>query len=438
MKKGPLSADRSTQQHESVDLFGCSSCYSLFVPSANCFSWFWLLGNAEKKDGQLPPDANVPAHSLTRDNNNIVIEQGDCFSLFRIFGNRTEEKNTQVSKQESSDSAHDNGEREIEQGNDDMQNVSIGTRGKIVDRNGVVGGVASKHPDGGKGLGFSPPQGSILPGDWKIDVDKVPGSTMDFAVKSRPGATLLTKPESAKMPEGNSSTSAGSSYGTDNVAGVESPRDIKETQGSKSVEILKSIVYGGLMESITSLSVVSSAAASDATTLNIIAIGLANLIGGLFILVHDLRDLKNDQCEGAVNKYQEQLGRRENFILHAIFAVLSFLVFGLIPPATYGFAFDKTNNKDMTIVAVAAASLLCIILLAIGKAYIQKPPKFYIYLKTIVYYVSTAVLVSGVSYAVGDLIKKLLENFGWFNTPSAFTLFVPDIKSTNPVNWASY
>lgn len=32
VKKGP-SADRSTQQHESVDLFGCSSCYSVFVPS---------------------------------------------------------------------------------------------------------------------------------------------------------------------------------------------------------------------------------------------------------------------------------------------------------------------------------------------------------------------------------------------------------------------
>lgn len=58
-----------------------------------------------------------------------------------------------------------------------MQNVSIGTRGKIVDRNGVGGGVASKRPDGGKGLGFSPPQGSILPGDWKVDVDKVPGNT---------------------------------------------------------------------------------------------------------------------------------------------------------------------------------------------------------------------------------------------------------------------
>lgn len=35
---------------------------------------------------------------------------------------------------------------------------------------------------------------------------------------------------------------------------------------SKSLEILKCIVYGGLIELITSLSIVSSAAASDATT----------------------------------------------------------------------------------------------------------------------------------------------------------------------------
>lgn len=38
------------------------------------------------------------------------------------------------------------------------------------------------------------------------------------------------------------------------------------TGDSKSLEIVKSIVYGGLMEFITSLSIVSSAAASGATT----------------------------------------------------------------------------------------------------------------------------------------------------------------------------
>lgn len=47
------------------------------------------------------------------------------------------------------------------------------------------------------------------------------------------------------------------------------PGEIVQPRGtgdSKSLEIVKSIVYGGLMEFITSLSIVSSAAASGATT----------------------------------------------------------------------------------------------------------------------------------------------------------------------------
>jgi hypothetical protein len=39
-----------------------------------------------------------------------------------------------------------------------------------------------------------------------------------------------------------------------------------ELKGAKKLEIVKSIVYGGLIESITSLSVVTSAAGAEATT----------------------------------------------------------------------------------------------------------------------------------------------------------------------------
>lgn len=38
------------------------------------------------------------------------------------------------------------------------------------------------------------------------------------------------------------------------------------TEGIQGVEIIKSIVYGGLVESVTSLGVVSSAASSNVTT----------------------------------------------------------------------------------------------------------------------------------------------------------------------------
>ncbi|KAI4306993.1 hypothetical protein L6164_030227 [Bauhinia variegata] len=110
---------------------------------------------------------------------------------------------------------------------------------------------------------------------------------------------------------------------------------------SQEWEILKSIVYGGLIESIASLGVVSSSVGAGAGTLNIIALGLANLIGGLFILGHNLIELKDDhpgddlQQTNTQDQYQELLGHPTNFLLHAVVAVLSFLIFGAVPLVVY-------------------------------------------------------------------------------------------------------
>ena len=112
-------------------------------------------------------------------------------------------------------------------------------------------------------------------------------------------------------------------------------------------------------------------------------------------------------------KYQEVLGNKENFFLHAPVAILSFLIFGLIPLLVYGFSFFESDNSGLKMAAVAASSLLCIILLAIGKAYIQTPPKKYI--KTVLHYIVVGVGAVGVSYLAGDLIDKLAEKHGWFD-----------------------
>ncbi|CAI9774430.1 unnamed protein product [Fraxinus pennsylvanica] len=208
--------------------------------------------------------------------------------------------------------------------------------------------------------------------------------------------------------------------------------------GSKSLEILKSIVYGGLVESVTSLSIVSSAAASETATMNIVALALANVISGVFIIAHNLRDMKNEcpvpDSNEQTDRYQELIGKRENFLFHFTFAILSFLLSGLIPPAVYGLAFEKTGNKDYTIIAVVVASLVCIILLSIGKAYCKEEHRYIAYFKTISYYVSNAVAVSGVAYAMGDLIKILVEKLGWFepSTPTPATLFNSGINSATP------
>ncbi|QCE00824.1 hypothetical protein DEO72_LG7g2115 [Vigna unguiculata] len=209
------------------------------------------------------------------------------------------------------------------------------------------------------------------------------------------------------------------------------PRDeVGEPQGW---EILKSIVYGGLVESITSLGIVSSAVSSGVTPLNIIALGFANIIGGLVILGHNLVDLKNghsggDQTQTVVqDRYREFLGRRENFLLHAVVAVLSFLIFGAVPLVVYGLLINKSYDTELKLAMVAAISVVCIILLAIGKVYTSRPPKAY--MKTVLYYVAMALSTSGVTYIAGNLIKDLLEKHN--HPESGFAITMMPISGTN-------
>ncbi|KAJ8558261.1 hypothetical protein K7X08_005027 [Anisodus acutangulus] len=215
-----------------------------------------------------------------------------------------------------------------------------------------------------------------------------------------------------------------------------------EVKASKSLEIVKSIVYGGLIESITSLTVVSAAAGSDADTMKIVTIGVANLIGGLFVICQNLVDLRYNVRGGSnlsnhVDRYRELLGHRKHFLLHATFALLSYFVFGLVPPVVYGFTFCKSDDRDYKLIAVAAASLLCVVILATAKAYTCGANEFSKYFKTIMSYVITAGTASGVGYAAGHLIKRLMDDLGWFDTKPAPSLFSPEMISQDPA-WASY
>ncbi|CAL0329552.1 unnamed protein product [Lupinus luteus] len=211
------------------------------------------------------------------------------------------------------------------------------------------------------------------------------------------------------------------------------PREVvvvEEVASNKALEILKSIVYGGLIESVASLSVVTSAASADATTLSIVALAIANLIGGLFIFAHNLGELKAEppkralRIEENVDRYNELLGERKNLFLHSFIAIISFIIFGLVPPIVYGFSFHENGEKDYKIAAVLAASVLCITLLSIAKAYIQRSNSFVVYLKTVLYYVSTGSVASVLSYLAGELVKKFLEKVPWIEPSSNVGLHV--------------
>ncbi|XP_051153043.1 membrane protein of ER body-like protein [Andrographis paniculata] len=185
-------------------------------------------------------------------------------------------------------------------------------------------------------------------------------------------------------------------------------------------EILKSIVYGGLMELIMSTGVLFSAVASDTTTLNTLIIGFATMVCCLVIFCHDLIALKTDASleyiSEQTDRYEELLGRRSNFLLHLFVAILSFLIFGLIPPVVYAFAFYKSENKHNKIVATAAASFTCVLILATIKGCLKRR-----IVKTTMYYVIIAIIVCGAAYAAGDLIKVLMAKLDKFEPAATAT-----------------
>ncbi|KAF5797436.1 putative Ccc1 family protein [Helianthus annuus] len=90
----------------------------------------------------------------------------------------------------------------------------------------------------------------------------------------------------------------------------------------------------------------------------------------------------------------------------------------MVPPVAHGYSFHETNDKDFTVVIVAIASLVCVSLLAIFKAYINKCT-FFEYIKTVVYYITTAVLVSSVFYVAGNLLTRFIEEHGFFDLSSS-------------------
>ncbi|XP_020570690.1 membrane protein of ER body-like protein isoform X2 [Phalaenopsis equestris] len=216
--------------------------------------------------------------------------------------------------------------------------------------------------------------------------------------------------------------------GGDVQINVSNPMLVRETRGNEW-EVLKSIVYGGLLESITSLGVISSAAGAKTSTLNIVALGLANLTGGFFVLLHDLSDLKsspptpqNDERSG---RYWKLLGKKSNFGLHATVAIISYIFFGLLPPIIYGFSFRERDLKEEKLIVVGLSSLLCIALLSIGKAHVSEPKA---YIKTFIYYLGLGFSASGLSFVAGVLIHRFMVKLGLFEHDAPPPLPPPSIN----------
>ncbi|KAL0389871.1 UNVERIFIED_CONTAM: Membrane protein of ER body-like protein [Sesamum calycinum] len=468
--------DGDGHHHDKPDeLLGCLACFSIFIPSGNRLNPFRIFGGKGKQESpqtvQEQPASGaslsaVESPQTVREQpasgtslsavaggsanagGSTTVTQGG-FDLFWMFKKRGEKDSTQESKGKEQ-IKHDVGSKNEEEYLNDESGEMLPVSSSHAPL--LHGRLSSTHETNDENNGNLDKSTGALPGfslrvpllhglsatDDKSKDDKN-GSGGDVAIDIKDEIGAHTQ-----MPEEERPVETRTERGREtNVSSGRRTEAISGAGRSRSLEILKCIVYGGLLEMIASMSIVSSAAASDATTLNTIAIGLATVASGLLVFGQNLMDLKNNNSGGDSNqstdKYQELLGRRGHFLFHATFAILSFILFGLVPPVIYGFAFRESDNKDYKILAVAAVSLTCVFVLAIAKAYVKHAEKFTDYVKTILYYITMAISVSGVAYAAGDLCQMLMDRLGWFNfqpTPAAPS-FVPDMISATPA-WASY
>lgn len=167
-------------------------------------------------------------------------------------------------------------------------------------------------------------------------------------------------------------------------------------------DILKSIVYGGLTVSLTSLGVVSSAAGGEAKTLTVIVMGLANVVAGLFVILNNVLDLDHYHQD----QFIDTVGH--SFWFNGSVAIVSYLIFGSLAPITYALSFRKSDDILHKFIATSAVSLVCILLLALGKARVRRKS----YIRAIIVYIVTGFCSAVAGFFAGEYIKKLLEKWG--------------------------
>ncbi|KEH18175.1 vacuolar iron transporter-like protein [Medicago truncatula] len=412
------------QPVQQPDTIRCTSCFSFLIPIG---SWLFpgLVSNGDGESNDQGLSSNQRNPEVTEQTFKVA-SQHEADSIL----GQSEEVNQSITRGTKTVTkiVDDTGKQTMQIIEDVVifgrQNGEVVTKKKHFWSDwGVIGGTSSEVAKTKK-----PETGSTDNSDWKVI-----GSVSQTTLSKQPEIDFEGKKQSDFVEvkvEGSSST--GSAEGIVPPVTLRTPLLTDDSNppapaSNRPLEILKSIVYGGLTESLASLSVVTSAASADAATLNIVALAIANLIGGLFALGHSLRELKANEpkrsnTEAVVDQYNEVLGQRKNFILHAFIAILSFIIFGLIPPVVYGFTFRENDEKDFKLAAVAGASLLCITLLSIAKAYIKRPNSYSTYFQTVFYYVSTGAVATVLSYLAGDMMKKLIEKLGWFEPASSFDL----------------
>ncbi|KAL2622300.1 hypothetical protein R1flu_002505 [Riccia fluitans] len=169
------------------------------------------------------------------------------------------------------------------------------------------------------------------------------------------------------------------------------------------LDILKSVVYGGLDTTLISLGVVSSATGGDASTLTVIAMGVANVLFGFVTLLGTITAMyKTDLV-----KFKQLVG--PSYRVNGFLAAFAYLLFGLLPPVTYGFSFRDKTNRDWKMGATCFVAIVSLVLLGWAKARVTAQKPFMV----ITTLITTGFVAAITSYKVGDYVSRLLQELGF-------------------------
>lgn len=123
--------------------------------------------------------------------------------------------------------------------------------------------------------------------------------------------------------------------------------------------------------------------------------------------VFQIQELHKD----SPSRFRESVG--PSFWANGFLAIVSFLIFGALPPFVFGFTFRESNDHDYKMGATVVASVIAITLLGCGK--VASKMTELSYRRTISTLILTGVAAAVAGFYTGEYISKLLEKYGIFS-----------------------
>ncbi|KAI3890393.1 hypothetical protein MKX03_028215 [Papaver bracteatum] len=290
------------------DVFQCFSCFSFFIPTVAGFRLFRCFGFDDEESLSMSQPTPSPNQGI------LLPKEVKLVGEVTPDGKRTadsDDKNESIPSLSTTfpflEPAHWNGQVKDVIGKIEVeeQNVIVPPLQGATTMEEILRDTTESHKNGrketdggkysntpkevdGKGILTLSEKDALLLRDRRDGT----GGAESVPIKNIAGGNVILDILDAPIGSGYSSVQLNIVPAAPFVPPARGTESLANEQGivtatrSREWDILKSIVYGGLVEAIMSLGVVSSAAGADATTLNIVALGMASLVSGLLVIIH--------------------------------------------------------------------------------------------------------------------------------------------------------